>query len=161
VQQGDTISAWVQFSQTADSRAYFGFGATAAGTLSLVLAPNTNNLIIQANNGYGFADIGLVSQSFQANKWYRAEVQWGIGGAITGRLYDSDGTTLLNTVNANSNLFTSGGIAFRGFGGIKAFDTVESTGAADAVPEPTSLAAFGLSALSFGLIAYRRRKSVR
>jgi hypothetical protein len=53
------------------------------------------------------------------------EVAWEIGGNITGRLFDSDGTTLLNTVTGNSDLYTSGGIAFRSFDSTKYFDTVE------------------------------------
>ena len=44
VQQGETISVWVQLANAADGRAYFGFGASTRGTLSLVLAPNTGQL---------------------------------------------------------------------------------------------------------------------
>ncbi|HMC65896.1 MAG TPA: hypothetical protein VKI65_13235, partial [Gemmataceae bacterium] len=128
VRQGDTISAWVKLVSRADGRAYFGFGATSAGTLSLVLAPNTSQLIIQENLNYGFADLAAVGQSYSSNKWYRIEVVWGVGGSITGKLYDSNGTTLLKTVSASDNVITSGGIAFRAIGKDKYFDTVTATG---------------------------------
>jgi hypothetical protein len=66
-----------------------------------------------------------VSQTWQANTWYRLEVQWETTGEIVGRLYDGDGTNLLNTVTATDTMFTSGGVAFRAFDGTKYFDTIE------------------------------------
>ena len=53
---------------------------------------------------------------------------WGLDGTIVGRLYDSDGTTLLNTVTTATpdTTYASGGIAFRGFDGSKQFDTVRT-----------------------------------
>lgn len=153
--QGDTFSAWIQFNDLANGRAYFGFGASAAGTLSFVLAPNTGQILFQENASYSFSNIGSGTQNFTADHWYLAEVIWGLGGSLVGNLYDSDGLTLLNTVNANSNLYTSGGIAFRGLLGVKSFDTVEVQTAA--VPEPASFALFGLGAL--GVFAAHRRKT--
>lgn len=128
VTQGDTISFWVYL--RTDGRAYCGFGTSAAGTYSIVAAPNTNELILQLNPSFGFLDIGAVPYSWTFNKWYRMEVEWGVGGNMTGRLYDSDGTTLLNTVTAVDNTYTTGGIAFRAFDGDEMgvtdyFDTVE------------------------------------
>jgi hypothetical protein len=154
VQQGDTVSAWIRFANSADSRAYFGFGASSTGTLSFVLAPNTGQIIFQQNAGYFFADIGSSPQAFEADRWYRAEVLWGSGGLLTGRLFDSDGTTLLNTVNASSSLSSEGGIAFRGFGGVKDFDTITRDSAGEPIPEPETvvLMAIGLA----GLFASRK-----
>ncbi|MCR4411149.1 MAG: S8 family serine peptidase [Thermoguttaceae bacterium] len=123
VERGDVISTWVRSSQTAAGRAYFGFGATASGTLSMVMAPNSGELMIQRNANYGFETIGAVSQAWEPDHWYRLEVTWGQDGGIVGRLYDSDGTTLLNTVTATDTTIFSGGIAFRGFDGVKHFDT--------------------------------------
>src|SRR5262245_11173650 len=128
VQQGDTISAWVQAAGAPIGRAYFGFGASATGTLSMVLGGNTGTLNLQRNTGFGFLDIGVVPQTWVANKWYRFEVIWGVGGNITGRLFDSDGTTLLNTVTATDNTITSGGLAFRGFGPTHFVDSVQRGG---------------------------------
>jgi hypothetical protein len=128
VQQGDTISAWVQAAGAPTGRSYLGFGASATGTLSMVLGGNTGTLNLQRNTGFGFLDIGVVPQTWVANKWYRFEVVWGVGGAITGRLFDSDGTTLLNTVTATDTTITSGGLAFRGFGPTHFVDTVRRGG---------------------------------
>ena len=133
VQQGDTVSAWVQFNTYAYGRAYFGFGASAGGTLALVLASDSNQFLIQQIPNYNYyQDLAATGQTYQANHWYRVEVQWGIGGQIVGRLYDSNGTTLLRTVTATSTQFTSGGLAFRGYSnyyyGRVYFDTVTTPG---------------------------------
>jgi len=112
---GDTLSFWVQILDDPDSRAYCGFGASSAGTYSLVAAPNTGELIIQKNEGYGHTSLVAVSQTWVLNQWYLLEVQWDTGGNITGRLYDSDGQSLLNTVSVVDTTYTQGGIALRGF----------------------------------------------
>jgi hypothetical protein len=156
--RGDTFSAWIEFANLTEGRAYFGFGSSSAGTLSFVLAPNTGEILFQENAAFGFSNIGSASHSFVANQWYRAEVVWGATGSLTGNLYGSDGTTLLNTVNASSSLYTSGGIAFRGFSGVKAFDTVEIQSSVAAVPEPASIAIWGLGALGMGLVVRRKKK---
>jgi hypothetical protein len=151
VQRGDTISVWAQLAGAADGRAYFGFGATpndplgplsTGGTLSLVLAPNTDQLLLQQNSGFAFQTLGAVSQNFLPNHWYRMEVAWGTSGAITGRLFDSDGSTLLNTVTGSTGAITSGGFAFRGFGSDKYFDSVtvdDGSGGRFGPPHPRSL----------------------
>jgi len=128
VQQGDTISAWVQAAGAPTGRIYVGFGASATGALSMVLGGNTGTLILQRNDNFGFTDIGVVPQTWVANKWYRFEVVWGVGGSITGRLFDSDGTTLLNTVTGADTTITSGGLAFRAFGLTHYVDSVRKGG---------------------------------
>ena len=162
VQQGQTLSVWVKFAGAADGRAYFGFGATPqtltgqdssnSRTLALVLAPNTNQLLFQNVAGGNHATLGTaVSATYQADHWYRAEVVWGAGtGGLIGRLYDSDGTTLLSTVTAtNTTSITQGGIAFRGFSNpnnptsAKYFDTV-AVGASTDTPEDFANAGGGL-----------------
>jgi hypothetical protein len=137
VAQGDTLSAWVRFVGSSDGRAYFGFGASAAGTLSFVLAGNTGDIRFQENPGYGLTELDTSPQAFVADKWYRIEVEWDLGGTLTGRLFDSDGTTLLNTVTSSSNLFTSGGIAFRSFPNV-IFDTIQRDVPATPTPTATS-----------------------
>jgi hypothetical protein len=124
VRAGDTVSVWLRFPSTPNGRAYFGFGASSSGTLSLVAAPNTGQLIIQQNPGYGYSDLAAVNQTYRSNHWYRMEVDWGISGTIIGKLYDSNGTTLLATVTASTTSVTSGGIGFRALGSNKYFDTV-------------------------------------
>ena len=121
---GDTLSVWLDFSGSADGRAYFAFGATATGTLSLVAAPNTGQFLIQQNVGFGFGDVAAVNQTFVANHWYRLEVDWGTSGAIVGKLFDSNGTTLLQTVSGATTAITSGGFGFRSIGSDKFWDTV-------------------------------------
>jgi hypothetical protein len=127
VAAGDTLTVWVRFSGSATGRAYFGFGAGPNGTLSLVAAPNTNQLILQINAGYGYTDLADVNQTWSANQWYKLEVDWSTSGEIIGKLYASNGTTLLNTVTASNTTITSGGIAFRGFGSPVDWDTVTMT----------------------------------
>jgi hypothetical protein len=132
VKEGDAISVWIKLAGAADGRAYFGFGASASGTLSVVLAPNTGQFLVQNNSGYGFTNIGSAGApagGYLANHWYRLEVDWGSTGSITGQLFDSNGQTLLDTVTAStpSGGPTSGGIAFRAIGHNKYWDTVTDT----------------------------------
>lgn len=148
VRQGQTLSVWTQFADAADGRAYVGFGARpqrASGTYSLVLAANTNQLILQLNSsGYSHSNLAAVGQKYEANRWYRVEIAWGFGGSLTGRLYDSDGVTLLNEVQATNNTFSAGGIAFRAFGSDKYFRTVVLDDDATATPQELAEAGDGL-----------------
>lgn len=136
---GDTVSIWLRFTGTPNGRAYFGFGASAAGTLALVAAPNTNQLLLQkvnfttnASSGGAFKQFAAVSQTWQANQWYRLEVNWSTSGQIIGKVFASDGVTLLKSVQAvqptGSPAIISGGIAFRAFGtSVKSWDSVQLT----------------------------------
>jgi hypothetical protein len=124
VQAGDVISVWVKTTAKADGRAMFGFGATAGGTLSLAIAPGTKQFLLQKNINFGAHTIAAVTQTYQANHWYRMEVDWGTSGTIVGKLFDSDGTTLLNTVTGSTTVITSGGIAFKATQHHKYWDTV-------------------------------------
>src|SRR5439155_9731459 len=71
--------------------------------------------------------LAAVNQSYQANHWYRLEVAWGSSGKIVGKLFDSNGTTLLRTVTASTTAITAGGIAVRATGSDKYFDTVTAS----------------------------------
>ena len=137
VQQGDLISIWTRTMQVGDnySRNYLGFGATAGGCYSAVVALNTQSLLIQYNPGYGYAALAEVGYPIQTGHWYRVEIDWQVGGQIDAYLYDSDGVTLLTQVSAVDNSITNGGIAFRSFdsGYAAYFDTVE-------IPGPTATA---------------------
>jgi hypothetical protein len=124
VQAGDTVSVWLKFNSVANGRAYFGFGASLAGTLSLVAAPNTNQLILQTNVGFGFTDLAAVSATYLPNHWYRLQVDWGVSGKLIGRLFDTDGATQLRSVTGTTTRFTAGGIALRATGNYKFWDTV-------------------------------------
>jgi hypothetical protein len=155
VHQGETLSAWVQFHNTADRRAYFGFGAAPANpnansgsgrTLSLVLAPNTHQLMFQSHSRLDTYTTlaGAVAQDYAPDVWYRVEVVWGAGGSLTGRLYDSTGTKLLNSTTATNTAITSGNIAFRAFGNDKYFDTVVVDSDSTATPQEIVDAGGGL-----------------
>jgi hypothetical protein len=140
VHEGDTVSVWVKFAGAADGRAYLGFDShdiapahatlSTGGTLAVVMAANTNQLIIQKDAGgngvASFSNIATAAQTYLPDHWYRLEATWGAGGAITGRLYDSDGTTLLSSVSGTTTapFPNGGGIAFRAFGHDKYFDSV-------------------------------------
>jgi hypothetical protein len=144
VHPGETIDVWTQFADNVDGRIYFGFGSEPYGlvhspfynghTLALVLAGNTSQMMFMANDGnqssltHGWQRaprvLGTpVSQSYDPGQWYQMEVIWGADGTLTGNLYDYAGKPL-NTVTASETQITSGGIAFRGFGSDKYFDTV-------------------------------------
>ena len=127
VEQGDILSVWIRANGGYGGWGFFGFGATASGTLAMVMAPNTAELLLQVStNRYNrFKTIGSAPQTWLTGQWYRMEVTWETSGFITGRLYDSDGATLLNTVTATNTAITSGGIGFRSFDGTKSFDTVQ------------------------------------
>jgi hypothetical protein len=124
VNPGDTISAWVQLSTFANGRAYFGFGTSDYGTMSVVLAPNTDQFIIQNNAGFGYTNLAAVSQTYAANEWYHVVVEWGTSVTVVAELFSSNGQTLLNSVTAATGDTTPGGFAFRSTGYNTFFDTV-------------------------------------
>lgn len=149
VQQGDTISVWVKFTKSGEGRAYFGFGASSSGTLSLVAAANTSQLLLQNSAGYGATTIGLSSQTWAANHWYRLQVEWGISGTISGSVYDSNGTTLLQRVGGSNTTITAGGIAFKADGKFaKYFDTVQVTPAVNQFTAKAAVAPEGTAPLA-------------
>ena len=128
VQQGEVLSAWVRSEGTGTvGQAYFGFGANASfGSMFIVMDGTTNQLQLQNNVFFTSPQtISSVSQTWLPNHWYRFEVNWGIGNAIAAKVYDSDGTTLLNTVSASiPQGFPSGGLAFGGAGRTIDFDSI-------------------------------------
>ncbi|MDZ4668237.1 MAG: hypothetical protein SGJ00_10155, partial [bacterium] len=113
---GDKISWWVNFS--GNGRAYLGFGASASGGYSLLLAPNTTTFLIQQNTSWGYLDVSSVPQSYTLNQWYRAEVVFNTSSNISCFLYGPNGTTVVNSIlNYTVAGLTPGGLSLRGFGG--------------------------------------------
>ncbi len=131
INPGDTVSVWVNFSGAANGRAYFGFGTNyPSGLDSVVLAPNTNQFIIQNNAGFNtYTNLAAVTQTYSANTWYLVQVQWGTSGKVIADLYASNGTstTLINSVTAATGDITAGTFAFRATGSNKYFSTVTDT----------------------------------
>ncbi len=156
------LSAWFSTGEgdgqlATDGRFYLGFGADASGASSFVAAPNTGDIRFQNNDGYDFDELNFVSQAFEASKWYRMQVIFLPGGDILGGLYDSDGTTLLNSLFASGVTNSAGGVALRGFD--VAYDTIELINGQppQEVPVPATLALFGIALTGMGLFARRRK----
>jgi hypothetical protein len=121
---GDILSAWIMASS--GGRAYLGFCASAAGAYSLAVAPNTSQFMFQNNSSWGYGEIAIVSQSYSASTWYKVEVEVMGAGQFQGRLYSSDGSTLLNTVSYSFGSCSSTGVAIRSFSGMY-IDTIVHT----------------------------------
>ena len=121
---GQRLSWWVRPSSSSGGRAYLGFASSSSGTRSFVVAPNTTSIICQTNSGYGYSDLTSASQTYTASTWYKAEVEYVSGGTYIGRLYASDGTTLLNSITCNYGSALPGGIAIRSFSTFS-MDTIE------------------------------------
>ena len=51
------------------------------------------------------------SQTWIADYWYQLQITWQTGGTISGELYESNGTTLLNSLTATATDITSGASA--------------------------------------------------
>lgn len=129
----ETLSAWVRFES--DGRFYLGFAADSEGCWSFVVAPNTNNIIIQQNSGYGYSNKATTTySSFTTNVWYKAVVEFASTSSVTGKLYSSDGNTLLAQVSYNSVTGLPGGVSIRAFGTTH-IDTIESNaGSSNSAP---------------------------
>jgi hypothetical protein len=119
---------WINFAGTANGRAYFGFGTTANGLDSVVLAPNSDQLLIQNNAGFNsYTNLAAANQTYAANTWYLVQIKWGTSGTVVANLYASNGTKLLNSVTAATGDTTPGTFAFRAIGSTKYFSTVTDT----------------------------------
>jgi hypothetical protein len=118
---GDVLSAWLQ---ETGGRGYFGFASTSSGTYSLVLAANTNALIIQQNTGYtGYTDLATTAYTYTPGAWYRLGLAFGSAGLVTGTLYDATNVQVA-TVSFTISGLSPGGVAYRGFGSVDCIDTI-------------------------------------
>jgi hypothetical protein len=115
---GQTLRWWVRPSTATGGRAYLGFASSSTGTRSFVLAFNTNDIRFQNNAGYSYTELTTSPQTFTAATWYLSEVTYDGAGSYTGRLYASDGTTLLNSVTHDYGTPQPGGVAMQTFSGI-------------------------------------------
>ena len=123
---GDSFSWWVR---PGTGRAYLGFGASAGGCWSAVVEPNSSQFAIKQDSSYGFTDMATANQTWQAGKWYKVVVQFSPASTVTCNLYDSDGSTLLNSLSYSGVTGLPGGVAIRSFG-VFALDTIATGGTA-------------------------------
>ncbi len=119
---GDRLRMWVRAASS--GRAYFGFGATASGAKSFVLAPNTTSILFQNNSGYGYSNVATSTTSFSTGAWYLMEIEFLGGGMVRGTVYSSDGVTVVNTLTHDFGTLTPAGIALRSFN-TTYLDTIE------------------------------------
>jgi hypothetical protein len=119
---GDVLSVWVQ---PGSGRFYMSFGATATGGYTIVLAPNTSSFEFMSNEPYSaYSDLMSVGETYTTGMWYRVEVTFNAGNMLVGKLYGSDGTTVISTINQTIAGLVPGGVAIRSFGGF-CIDTIE------------------------------------
>ncbi|HEX3870669.1 MAG TPA: ELWxxDGT repeat protein, partial [Pirellulales bacterium] len=124
--EGETLTAWVRSESTLTGGASIAFGASATGALELDLFGTINAFGINEAADYSSlsTSLGWVNQTFASNHWYKVQIVWGTDGTVVGKLYDTNGTTLLNTVTVQESGITGGGIGFRGFGNNVDIDSV-------------------------------------
>jgi uncharacterized repeat protein (TIGR01451 family) len=135
---GDELSWWIRTpSNPGVGRAYFGFGASAAGCWSIVTAANTSEFTLQRNNSFTFNTIVTKSQTYQLSHWYKVSVQFASTNSVVCNLFDSDGTTLLNTLSNSTITGVPGGVAMRSFNGF-ALDTIARGGGPPIAFTPTN-----------------------
>ena len=154
---GQTLSAWINPgpSPTIDNNAqggriYLGFDAGASGAYSFVAASDSNELGFQDNTGYATPAFAASAPQSYNDQWYLLSVALSAdGGTATAYLYDTDGTTLLNTLSQTGLSSANTGLALRGVGGA-AITTIST------VPLP---AAWPLMASALGLLGFFRRRA--
>ncbi len=121
---GTKISAW--YRTTGAGRGYLGFGATASGTWSFVAGPNTGVLMFERHFPYGtYETVASKARTWATGTWFKLEVSFAAGGVATGRVYASDGTTVIDTLSATIPGFAPGGVALRAFAAGTCLDTIE------------------------------------
>lgn len=110
---GHVISWWISFQSKARANCGFGLNASEQGYF-LCVDPSTNTLHFAKSPDYTYPLLKVVSQSYKLNFWYRVEITFNTKTNVTGRLYASNGTTLLNSITLEIPDLSQGGIAFSG-----------------------------------------------
>jgi outer membrane protein OmpA-like peptidoglycan-associated protein len=109
------LSCWVRFQR--NTNAYLGFGIKTSDNKNgyyLCAAPEKGSFDFRKSPDYTFPDLKSVSQTYRLNVWYKMELTFSTQTHVTGKLYSSDGATLLNTISMDLPDLALGGIAFRG-----------------------------------------------
>lgn len=112
---GEAISWWVRFQNK--TNAYCGFGIDSINELGyfLCVSPAGNSFGITRHPINSYYGLKPVTQKYKMNTWYRIELVFNTTTNITGNLYASNGTKLLNTINLEIPNLLRGGISFRGY----------------------------------------------
>ncbi len=133
ISQGDFFGGAVHLGGAASGRAYLGFGSIVPAvndrlitgrTLSIVLAPNTNQFMIQQHLGYklhtssNFSTLATANYTYTMDSWYFVFGYWGVGGGVNAYLLDINGDLVSQLAGTQAPGYTNtqGGLAFRGFG---------------------------------------------
>jgi hypothetical protein len=145
INDGDSMDYWFRGS---GGRAYIGFTSDDVATeaYTILAAPNTQNVIIQRNNGFSFADLASTPVAWSGTDFLRVNMTYS-GGIITAQVFDEGGTAVSDLIEADTGFSGGGSLFLRGFGGGSVDDI-------NIVPAPASLALLGLG----GLMAARRRR---
>lgn len=117
---GQKLSMWIQTPSTASAGLFLlGFGSKTTGGWSFAALAGAgpaaaNNLYFFNNTTWGtYTSVANVALTFATSTWYRMEVEFGSAGAVTGRLYGSDGMTVLGTLTTTLTGLTPGGVAIQ------------------------------------------------
>lgn len=130
-------------------RAYIGFTSDDLATqaYTVIAAPNTGDLLIQDNSGFGFASMAASDPiSWSETEFYRVAVSYS-GGIITAEAFDETGASLAPAIMADTGYTGGGTLLLRGFSNPHVDDI-------SIIPAPASLALLGLG----GLMVSRRRR---
>ena len=112
---GERLSMWILTPSVAANGLFFqGFGSTATGGWSFFANVAGNTIIFLQNNTWTtYNTLASTPVTFSTSTWYRMEVEFGAAGAVTGRVYASDGVTVLGTLSTTLAGFAPGGVAFQ------------------------------------------------
>jgi hypothetical protein len=158
---GQTLSAWINpgpgpatpgFTNAQGGRLYVGFDAGAAGAYSFVAASDEAKLAFADNTGYAMPAFGSSTSQVWGDQWYLLTIALSTDGhSATASLFDTDGSTLLNSLSVSGLSSSATGIALYGTGAA-AITSVA------VVPEPES-GALALVGLGMAAGAFWRRRA--
>src|SRR5690606_18106795 len=100
---------------------------------TVVAAPNTGNLLIQRNGGFGYSDIATSSPiSWSSSEFYQIFVTYE-GGVITAEAFNSSGVSLAAPIVADTGYTGGGRLLMRGFSNTQADDIDLAAGSENAL----------------------------
>jgi outer membrane protein OmpA-like peptidoglycan-associated protein len=147
-QPGQVISWWIRFQKK--TRASCGFGFVSLPSehgYYLCVDPSTNTLHFASSPDYTYPLLKVRSQTYKLNVWYRVEVSFNTPTNVTGRLFSTNGKTVLNSLTIEIPDLSPGGISFDGLslhvddirGGTRKEQLVKDTGIIPKLGEPLIL----------------------